>query len=876
MKIVDVSSIQNIPGYVEILKFVLKSQIQNLVEQLQDHAGEETLVLSANLTAGTLSHIESDRGQGFLDAREDIKSQFLTHCLQGKQKYHTAEPPGHGPTGLLKPCTNGTTESGSTESSPTDTNKLIPIGTSDCLQTDADRLSLPDTSRIPQIDSGRSLQSGSTSLYKTHFSRLSYPESSGLSQVTEKRGFPTAASSFSTLDVNRLSHSGNTALTEPRLNNALPFLFPERGKEIHQQAEIGHSDKTLASQQTSSKATVISSILPGPLTNLPTINHSAVKDFISFSLNTNILPQHTQPYQTNMAPGRITDVSQNSIPTPKSTTGSSLGCQVDCQVAGSASLSANLKNCPIQTVLSSGYSICQENILGYKASSGTSLKQERAVSYLNDQQNIKLNHDQEVLAREHNNKTAKRKQKKSSSSKPQLEKDSAVEFPIKKVRKSEPSLSLNSTHMNGHSETVPVSEQDKELTAVNPVSSVVASLTSPVIPTAANFSVLKIQPVVLIDESNESSRKVFIETGTGNPTNTSSKNARSLLSDSDIQLASTCSGQTRQGHGADTKEKDKTKKTLSSKIDEITQRIKKDDAIKQHTVQTSEGDTDVNNVVSLGTPRSGATTVCNHVDSPNAEISRQDMTTPPSAEHLADGDPSKLKDGSRASHRKPKLPRFNIGVASDDEDNADISESPNSFTQEPQTHTSGHMTPFGTPPASVNIGQDDSQDIINIQVGADDCETSFPHINLEELADGLLLTDIPIVSYYNSVEDSGKSLIENVFNLKPGRDPGTKKPLNSQSVIVSGSKLEKDWVKCPLCPDKFLTVEALQYHIKNVNHAIKKYECDLCKRKFSQLRDMERHRRIHTGERPFTCDVCNKSFSRKDNLKSHARKHSLK
>lgn len=186
------------------------------------------------------------------------------------------------------------------------------------------------------------------------------------------------------------------------------------------------------------------------------------------------------------------------------------------------------------------------------------------------------------------------------------------------------------------------------------------------------------------------------------------------------------------------------------------------------------------------------------------------------------------------------------------------------------------MNPFGTPPTSVSLGHDDSQDIINIQVGTDDSETAFPHINLEELADGLLLADIPIVSYYNSVEDSGKSLIENVFNLKPGRDPGSKKPLNSQSVIVSGSKLEKDWVKCPLCPDKFLTVEALQYHIKNVNHVIKKYECDLCKRKFSQLRDMERHRRIHTGEKPFTCDICHKSFSRKDNLKSHARKHSLK
>lgn len=225
-------------------------------------------------------------------------------------------------------------------------------------------------------------------------------------------------------------------------------------------------------------------------------------------------------------------------------------------------------------------------------------------------------------------------------------------------------------------------------------------------------------------------------------------------------------------------------------------------------------------------------------------------------------------DGSRASHRKPKLPRFNIGVASDDEDNGD-----NSQCSSPQAPAL--LNTMVTTPSSVNISHDDTQDIINIQVSNDDSETSFPHINLEELAEGLLLTDIPIVNYYNNVDESSKSLIESVFNLKPGRDPSTKKPLNSQSVIVCGSKQEKDWVKCPLCPDKFLTVEALQFHIKNVNHAVKKYKCDLCGRKFGQLRDMERHRRIHTGERPFTCDVCHKSFSRKDNLKSHRKKHPM-
>ena len=52
-----------------------------------------------------------------------------------------------------------------------------------------------------------------------------------------------------------------------------------------------------------------------------------------------------------------------------------------------------------------------------------------------------------------------------------------------------------------------------------------------------------------------------------------------------------------------------------------------------------------------------------------------------------------------------------------------------------------------------------------------------------------------------------------------------------------------------------------------------KYTCHFCPKVFSEISCLQRHERIHTGEKPYVCSTCQKQFRRKDHLKLHLRIH---
>ncbi|GFV40114.1 zinc finger protein 790 [Trichonephila clavipes] len=73
---------------------------------------------------------------------------------------------------------------------------------------------------------------------------------------------------------------------------------------------------------------------------------------------------------------------------------------------------------------------------------------------------------------------------------------------------------------------------------------------------------------------------------------------------------------------------------------------------------------------------------------------------------------------------------------------------------------------------------------------------------------------------------------------------------------------------CGECSKIFPCTKNLRRH-KRIHTGERPYECNQCHRAFNQKNNLTSHKRLHSGTKPFDCRICLKKFTRKDTLKKH-------
>ncbi|XP_071058693.1 zinc finger protein ZFP2-like [Pseudochaenichthys georgianus] len=129
--------------------------------------------------------------------------------------------------------------------------------------------------------------------------------------------------------------------------------------------------------------------------------------------------------------------------------------------------------------------------------------------------------------------------------------------------------------------------------------------------------------------------------------------------------------------------------------------------------------------------------------------------------------------------------------------------------------------------------------------------------------------------YFALNGNSSEPDTEDSADWKETREPatGSNSLKNRQeSVSDSSHSAVKKQFGCSVCTKSFTYRKNVQRHMK-IHKGEKPFNCSVCKKAFSQNIHLKEHMRIHTGEKPFSCSVCTKYFALNGSLKKHMRIH---
>ncbi|XP_076458354.1 uncharacterized protein LOC143292059 isoform X2 [Babylonia areolata] len=85
---------------------------------------------------------------------------------------------------------------------------------------------------------------------------------------------------------------------------------------------------------------------------------------------------------------------------------------------------------------------------------------------------------------------------------------------------------------------------------------------------------------------------------------------------------------------------------------------------------------------------------------------------------------------------------------------------------------------------------------------------------------------------------------------------------------------EEKFYPCPVCGQSFPTASSLCLHKRNhVGHRPFKCDDEGCDRAFPDVASLNRHKRTHCKERPHVCQHCGKAFKMQNHLREHTRLH---